>query len=478
MPQHQQDQPVPRFNSVQLLALSYGVFQHLGWTAELATDSRLIGYSKKTWGSHHDHILIDAGEENLTVTSKLPEGTSWDIMKKNRKNVAKFLAALEEVKSNATEEQLQTWGDDVLALQQQTSETLANEEKEAAEAEAVMNLSGGKRTITYSIIGINVLLFVAMVVKGVHLFEPLTLDLLNWGANYKPLTTGGEWWRLLTSTFIHIGIIHLLFNMYALYQAGVYLEPMLGKGRFLAAYLCTGVLASLCSTWWHGEESVSAGASGAIFGLYGVFLALLTTKLIPKGMRKALLQSIGVFVIYNLAYGAGSKGVDNSAHLGGLLSGFIIGYLYFLTFQKQQFRPVFAMGLMIVATALLSFSYLRSSQNDAALYSKKIEEVLVIQDKAMAPLKNYSSDADLLSKLSTVSQVEWAKAKAIMDETGNYQLDKNLVKHRQLMKEYVDLRIKHNDLSIIALQGKEEVSAELEELTKQINEKVSMMEAK
>ncbi|RYZ56080.1 MAG: rhomboid family intramembrane serine protease, partial [Chitinophagaceae bacterium] len=314
MPQHQQTIAVPQYNASQLIALS---------------------------------LLVDATDNNLTITSKLPEASSWDLLKKNKKNVRNFLSAFETVAASATESLVQEWEAGVISLREQTSITLEKEALEAAEVEEVMNLSTGSKTLTYALIGINVLLFIAMVASGVHFFAPQTADLLKWGANFMPLTTGGEWWRLLSSTFIHIGIIHLLFNMYALYMAGIYLEPMLGKGRYLAAYLCTGVLASVCSTWWHGAATVSAGASGAIFGLYGVFLALLTTKLIPQTVRKALLQSIGVFVVYNLVYGAGAKGIDNAAHLGGMISGLVLGYLYFFSLRKPSFRPAMAIGLTV-----------------------------------------------------------------------------------------------------------------------------------
>lgn len=478
MPQHQQTIAVPQYNASQLIALSHATFQHLGWGAELAFENRLAGFTKKTWNRHHDHILVDATDNNLTITSKLPEASSWDLLKKNKKNVRNFLSAFETVAASATESLVQEWEAGVISLREQTSITLEKEALEAAEVEEVMNLSTGSKTLTYALIGINVLLFIAMVASGVHFFAPQTADLLKWGANFMPLTTGGEWWRLLSSTFIHIGIIHLLFNMYALYMAGIYLEPMLGKGRYLAAYLCTGVLASVCSTWWHGAATVSAGASGAIFGLYGVFLALLTTKLIPQTVRKALLQSIGVFVVYNLVYGAGAKGIDNAAHLGGMISGLVLGYLYFFSLRKPSFRPAMAIGLTVAATLILSFSYLNTSRNDAGVYAQKVDEVLAIQEKAIAPLQNYTSDDDLLSKLSTISQVEWAKARLILDETKAYKLDDNLSRHRKLLQDYVALRIRHTDLAIVALQGKEDVAAELDELADQINKNLVKLNAK
>src|SRR6185503_435126 len=129
------------------------------------------------------------------------------------------------------------------------------------EIDKVMNLSSGNQYLTYAIMGLNVLVFLAMVFSGVSILKPTGIDIINWGGNYGPLTLSGDWWRLISCVFVHIGILHLLFNMYALYMVGVYLEPMLGKTRFIAAYLATGICASLASIWWHDEPVASAGAS-------------------------------------------------------------------------------------------------------------------------------------------------------------------------------------------------------------------------
>jgi rhomboid protease GluP len=93
--------------------------------------------------------------------------------------------------------------------------------------------------------------------------------------------------------FLHAGLVHLVFNMYALLYIGVYLEPLLGRWRYLTVYIACGVLASLTSTWWR-IENVGIGASGAIFGLFGVFLALLTTNFVEKNVRKPMLRSIAI----------------------------------------------------------------------------------------------------------------------------------------------------------------------------------------
>ncbi len=130
--------------------------------------------------------------------------------------------------------------------------------------------------ITPIILNINLFIFLLMAMMGVSMVQPDSGSLLTWGANYGPLTLAGEWWRLISSCFLHIGVVHLLMNMYAFLLIGAQLEPRLGKLRFSVAYLLTGIIASGTSLWWH-RHTISAGASGAIFGMYGVFLAMLTT---------------------------------------------------------------------------------------------------------------------------------------------------------------------------------------------------------
>ena len=122
-----------------------------------------------------------------------------------------------------------------------------------------------------------------------------------------------------------------------MFSVSIYLEPMLGKTRFLTAYICTGLLASLVSTIVLKEKyTTAAGASGAVFGMYGVFLALLTTNIIPRHVRNTMLQSTLIFVAFNVFYGfKPGSGIDNAAHLGGLISGMLIGYIYFLGFKKS-----------------------------------------------------------------------------------------------------------------------------------------------
>jgi len=178
--------------------------------------------------------------------------------------------------------------------------------------------------ITPIIMYLNVGIFLVMFFMGLGFMSFESEDLIVWGANYGPLTTNGEWWRLLTSTFLHGGFMHLAANMYGLLFVGIFLEPVLGKMKYLGIYLITGIIASGVSLWWN-DTVVSIGASGAIFGLYGAFLALLITGVFPKEMGKAFMVSTMIFICYNLVIGIFGNGTDNAAHIGGLVSGLLIG---------------------------------------------------------------------------------------------------------------------------------------------------------
>jgi rhomboid protease GluP len=180
--------------------------------------------------------------------------------------------------------------------------------------------------VTPVLVGLNVLVFVAMVASGLSFMDPSIEGLLKWGANYGPDVTQGQWWRLLTAMFIHIGIIHIAMNMYILWGIGKLTERLFGNFGFLVLYLLAGLGGSLTSVWWK-PFTVSAGASGAVFGVYGGLLGylLLQRHTVPKRNVSSLATSAGTFLVYNLIYSMMSARVDIAAHLGGFVTGFLVG---------------------------------------------------------------------------------------------------------------------------------------------------------
>jgi rhomboid protease GluP len=184
-------------------------------------------------------------------------------------------------------------------------------------------------TLTIALIAINVLVFLAMVASGVSFTQPTTRDILIWGGDFAPLTLGAhQYWRLLTSCFLHFGIIHIGMNMYVLYLIGPFIESVFGRVRYLLIYFIAGLAGSLVSVHVH-PLAVGAGASGAIFGLYGAvfgFLLIRRRTLNPAAIS-SISKSAGIFVLYNVVYGSISGTTDLSAHLGGLVAGFLAGML-------------------------------------------------------------------------------------------------------------------------------------------------------
>ncbi len=183
----------------------------------------------------------------------------------------------------------------------------------------------GLPPVTLTIMAANALVYVAMGVSGASWTDPSIADAVKWGADFGPLTLSSDWWRLFTSTFVHFGIIHIALNMWCLWNLGTTLEPFMGRKIFGVMYVASGIAASLVSVAWDPWRA-SAGASGAIFGVAGALVSYLALKKTPmdSGLVKRNLKSLGIFIFYNLLYGV-RGGVDNSAHLGGLVAGLILG---------------------------------------------------------------------------------------------------------------------------------------------------------
>lgn len=179
-----------------------------------------------------------------------------------------------------------------------------------------------------AIVVLNVAIWVAMVLAGAGMLLPPTRMMLAWGANFGALTLDGQWWRIISCMFLHFGLLHLGFNMYVLWQLGRPVELLVGNAGVLVLYLASGVAASIASLAWN-PLPVSAGASGAVFGVCGGLLGFIVLRrdTIPKALLLDLRGSLLTFVVYNVAFGAVVPAIDMAAHLGGLVYGFGCGVL-------------------------------------------------------------------------------------------------------------------------------------------------------
>ncbi len=325
--------------------------------------------------------------------------------------------------------------------------------------------------ITPILIDINIIIFIVMAILGVDIMEPNIDDLLSYGANYRPVTLDGQWWRLLSACFLHIGALHLVMNMYALSYIGVLLEPILGKSRFLIAYLLTGIVASTTSIWWN-PLTVSAGASGAIFGMYGVFLALLTTDLIELEARKPLLASIGIFVVFNLVIGL-NDGIDNAAHIGGLASGIAIGYFLIISLDdyENKFLKFKNLGIISVVFLVLVTMVYNSLTNDILIYNTKMKDFQEMEKMALEVYNqaNYYPKENLLYNIKDRGIYYWNENINIIDEVDKLDLPKEIHERNAKMKKYCELRIKLFNLLYKSIsEGSNKYNSEIQNYNKQI----------
>ncbi len=473
-PKHVEDFEFNGFTQQQFLVLANEVAVKLGWNVSYISDRGFIAYTQNTSGHWNSEvkIKIENGVANIKSASTSDEMMDWG---KNKKTVDSFLSNFEEVKRTSTKEELN-------AKYEELKEKLGPEEDilqlppvTVMEHILVIFKPTQGFFVTPIIINLNLLVFILMAINGVSLFSPDSESLLKWGANFRPMTLDGEWWRLITCCFLHIGFFHLLMNMYALFCISISLEPILGKARFASAYLLTGVTASVASLWWY-DLTISAGASGAVFGMYGVFLAMLTTNLIEKAERTSQLTSIVIFVGYNLIYGL-KGGIDNAAHIGGLVCGVVIGYAFMPSLKtpdrnKFKYRTI---GLLSSIIFGLSFFAYNNISSDIVTYDKRMSEFASMELKA---LEVYTS----------IEDVPTDKALSIIKEEGLYHWNENMkilgglegldlplvLKNRiRLLKEYCDLRIKSYELLYNTIsENTDQYNAQLNEYYTQIQAKV------
>jgi len=208
---------------------------------------------------------------------------------------------------------------------------------------------------TYIFLGINILIFLLMSLAGGSMNEP---TLLGFGAKQNSAIDNGQWWRFITPIFIHIGLIHLFFNSYALWMVGPQVEKLYGPARFVLLYVGTGV-AGVAASYFYNPGVPSAGASGAIFGLFGVLLVfgLRYRNSIPPFFKRAVGTGVLPVIIINLIIGfTMSQFIDNSAHLGGLLAGAALAAMIPYQQPGSETPGVFkTLQMVLLATIVVSF---------------------------------------------------------------------------------------------------------------------------
>ena len=203
------------------------------------------------------------------------------------------------------------------------------------------------------IIALNVLAQVFVMVQG----GPGQSGLFEWGAMWGWGLAQGDWWRLVTAAFLHGSLMHIAFNMYALYLFGPQAEHILGRWRFIAAYLTVAVGSSVFVYLFEDPRTATIGASGAVFGLFGLALVfLIKTKQSVNGML-ILLAINGVISL--------QSGISWQGHLGGFITGFVLGLVF--AYSPRERRTELHIGAFVGLWLL--FALLTSWRTDQLIGS-------------------------------------------------------------------------------------------------------------
>ena len=369
--------PLQTFSPGQFLALAYAGAKAQGWEVGLLSQTGLVAFNGFPLEKDTEKItLYITPEHNIRIECRFL-GIDRTNPSKNQLTVLDYTDLLRQLRDQKTpEEWTEEWDKlqprltppehDILHVKQPSPG------KEVWRVLLSLLIPRQGYLVTPLLVYVNVLLFLLMVFSGVDAIDPSVDDLLAWGGNARLYTLDGQWWRLFSSVFEHAGFAHLLVNMTTLMTVGILAEPYLGKLRFLTAYLLTGLVASLASLWWHYTE-VAVGASGAIFGIFGVFIAMLTTDVVEKPVRRTLLVNLVIFVAINLLYK--EDGVDGAAHVGGFVSGFIIGYAYVPSLAldepfQSRLKAVVLLLLTFIPTAVIFY---HKMPNDMPKWYKAME---------------------------------------------------------------------------------------------------------
>lgn len=486
-PKFTKDYNLDSLNREHFLVIAVEAAKQIKWNITFISETGFVAYTKFSLASWGEEVTVKISNETANIKSECTGSQVFD-WNKNKENVENLFEVIDELKKELTPEDIEAKLAE-LRLSFVTAENdILNLPPASSKEKITSFLSIFKPTegyfITPILLILNISVFILMILSGVGFFIPEAEELVNWGANYKPLVLDGEWWRVISCCFVHIGILHLLLNMYALLFIGLLLEPYLGKARFLAAYLIAGISASIVSLYWH-DLTVSAGASGAIFGMYGVFLAMLTTNLMDKSVKKSFLLSIGFFVAYNLLNGfKPESGIDNAAHIGGLLSGMIIGYAYIPSLKKNsdakfRYSTVAALTAVLVVSSYFALQNIPDKSGNAnayGIYNEKIQKFINMESMALEvltmpdglPKENY------ITALKNRGIYYWNENIILLNSMEQLDIPEALKEKNRKLKEYCQLRIRSYEILCKAIEeDTDKYDPEIESYNQQIETLIS-----
>ena len=285
---------------------------------------------------------------------------------------------------------------------------------------------------TLVLIGINIIVFAIIAIRQENLLMTRSIDvlaILHAGGNLNPFTMDGEQWRVVSSMFLHIGVVHLVANMVALFFLGSRLEPLLGTSRFLLVYFLCGIAAGIASLLFNFYE-ISAGASGAVFGVFGYILGeMLISDFNDRRKLISIVLGFVVFVIINAVI-ATIISVDMAGHLGGFVAGIVLAVLHY------RFQVLLA-NWSLASLMIILFLTIFVLPKDLLNYYRVFQRVLAAERRTNRFYQNSLNDAQLVDSLTVISK-EWDSISYVLRRMP--PIRKELHADTAVLGEYINLQ--------------------------------------
>ncbi len=474
------DFPIDRY-----LIIARQAIENLGWNLSHISERGIIAYSTISLQSYSEEISIRIENNFAIVKSECVGIQMWfNDYGKNALNLEKFFHEFEYVEfhlKDVWEESLAKFHDFVATQDKDYFEKAPLTAKNKIKNVFYLFFPQKNYLVTPILILTNIAYYVIYTLFMMLLFRLLlgnrSFSSMNYmgyyvGANNRELVLGGQYWRLISHQFVHGSIFHLFFNMYALAYIGLMVEHKMGTKNYVITYIISGICGGLLSIIYH-ETGFMAGASGAIMGLFGAFLALLISKAFEKNATKALLIST-LFVVAIMLLNGLKQRVDNAAHIGGLVSGFIFCYLLH---NEKLWKWNLPAKIRYALVAVLTLAFAVIVSNNTSRF--QIKEFIALEKKYRDNAFYYNAIYRVPYGLSKVERLKWIKDNGIdvwkkNDLLVKQMLELKLTKKQRFKAEFhakiVDLNSKIS--ALLYKECAEDTKAyrrEIRSLTNEIN---------
>lgn len=469
----------------ECLVILTKAIQDLGWNIHFINESGLKAVTSFSWKSWKETVRIYIHDHQVIISSTCTIFQVYD-WGKNAENIhlieLKFNDLVEQISHYELMDQyyhlnIQTHPKYQEELQLINQEDSKNQSSSFSDYFKLSSQYFYTLIIPFFTIGV---FFARRIVKAT--FQISEDDsLISWGSNYYTNTLNGEYWRLISANFLHLNFIHLFSNMLFLWFIGIKLEPHIGRTRFLSAYLLTALSSSVISLYFNiNTIDLSIGASGAVFGMFGLFIAMYASKSNSYQISYPLIISVVLFLAISIIPDENASyniGIDHAAHFGGLISGGLIGLFYFPSLQQQNSKKLLfgTIAILSIVFILLTTSLFYSSfKLNKVIYFEKMEEFSLNEKEAIQYLysqpSNYSNE-EFSNFYAQIGIPNFKRNLQILGEIQSLNLPKAYRIRNNLMIRYCKARIQSFQYLTQSFQDEQlDLDQELSELDRKIQQ--------